>query len=189
MRQAANLVLTLNCRCCCRASRSTPRPDNFQPTRSAREALATFNGDELGAAPAGSIRLERGERVGGYPFPSSAGKSLPPGLTQLDPGWPKVGWGMTRCRRRRMACKTVTANFHRRIPAFHTPSGAPRDLPQRRLGKECLVGCAHLSGTPASRIPFDDALCAATEIDGVVALRGGAEAFDRDLGLRRRGRI
>ena len=50
------------------------------------------------------------------PFPNSAGE-----------GGPK-GWGLARRHRRRTPCTTVAVNFHRRIPAFRTPSGAARHL-------------------------------------------------------------
>jgi hypothetical protein len=80
----------------------------------------------------------------------------------------------------RMACKTVTANVHHRIPAFHTPSGALRHLAQRRLGKGRggLRSSLRHGGEPH---PFDDAL-ALREIDVVVALRGGAERLIVNLG-------
>jgi len=41
-----------------------------------------------------------------------------------------AGWGVARCFGLKSDCTTVTANLHRYVAAFHTPSAATRHLPR-----------------------------------------------------------
>src|SRR5271166_936674 len=70
-----------------------------------------------------------------------------------------AGWGLARVSRRPTPCMTVAANRHRRVRAFHTPSGAPRHLP--RLRGE---GAPRLRRGPSKRNVVVDRACAARAV-------------------------
>src|SRR5271166_3274759 len=97
-------------------------------------------------------------------------------LTPLGKVARRAGWGLARVTRRPTPCMTVAANLRRRIPAFHTPSGAQRHLP--RLRGE---GAPRLRTGPSKRNVVVDRACAAR---GAAARNSGAAVG----GARRSGK-